>query len=68
VTALLEYLKLTFMKCEKSAQKITVQGVLMQNAVMVCTVFILLQYFGTCITQLINILENRPIMLAYLDA
>ena len=31
---------------------------------MQCTVFILLQYFGMCIVHLINILENRPIMLA----
>jgi len=29
-----------------------------------CTVFILLQYFGARIAHLINILENRPIMLA----
>jgi len=35
----------------------------MQNAVIMCTVFILLQYFGTRIAHLINILENRPIML-----
>jgi len=29
-----------------------------------CTVLILLQYFGARIVHLINILENRPIMLA----
>jgi len=29
-----------------------------------CTVFILLQYCGARIAHLINILENRPIMLA----
>jgi len=28
-----------------------------------CTVFTLLQYFGKCIAHLINILENRPIIM-----
>jgi len=36
----------------------------MQNAVIMYTVFILLQYFRARIVHLINILENRPIMLA----
>jgi len=33
-----------------------------------CTVFILLHYFGTRIAHLINILENRPIICIMLNA
>jgi len=36
----------------------------MQNALIMCTIFILLQYFGGRIAYLIKILKNRPIMLA----
>jgi len=49
---------------QEALKTITVQSVLMQNAAIMCTVFILLQNFGTRIVHLINILKNHPIMLA----
>jgi len=61
VTALLEYLDEVW-KISQEALK-TITSVSMQNAVIMCTVFILLQYFGSRIAHLTNILENHPIML-----
>ena len=55
MTALLEYLDLYFRELWKET--------LTAFCSIKCTVFIL-QYFGARIAHVINILENRPIMLA----
>jgi len=58
VTALLEYLDLTFVKCKK------IRCMIICSNKCVAIMFILLQYFSTRIVHLIKILENRPTMLA----
>ena len=61
MTALLEYLDLISLSVkisQETLKTITVQDVLMWNAVIMCTVLILLQYFGMRIVHLIIILES----------